>query len=834
MRHLAITTILIVLQRHGDALVPSSSAIRRPTTQLRATTTTSEAWERLTNRLQETTVSPLWGESTSNELLFSMKQQVFVSWFSHHLPVAGWTPPSLFSASPFVWAVVTILSTLSLLYTLSFPAPDYRQNKEPYARGQYDPIAAQLYYPQQAPFVVLQRLLQLFRLSNSFIWKVLIWDKYIMKQNTNNPAIQKQRANELLSIVQQLGPTAIKIGQALSVRPDLIASDYAQALATLQDAVPPFPNAQPVWEQYTADQVPPNVKVNFDQPPMASASIGQVYQGTIPETGQTVAIKLQRPNVLAEIALDLYIVQNILLPLYQSIPANANSNLQPLIQEWGRGFIAELDYRQEARTTMQFNQAMQERQLDKVLMAPKVVWYSERVLMTEWVFGKRLDQIDDPKMVPQYCSVALNAYLIMLLELQQLHCDPHRTCSVKVMYDRYSDIAFSRSCLFSSFPNIQSRKFVNIYRLLEFVAHLTAEQYDSLPQDLCQLGFLKPEKLEFAQRSGVLEPLKYFLKQAGKGGGADQVRERIFDEYRAKFPGLSDDELRLEMRSEMKSRMQDIVQRESIATGITMQVEDLQEQNRDSFQIPEWFVYTSRAFLTLEGVSLQADPSYSLIQSCFPYVAQRLVADEDPRAKRALQELLYGSMDNTRAKRLQDLAQGITSYKATNTKTVNTSAKDNTAATIALLKDGADILLNPQGNLLQTILLEEGALAASAQVKDLLQQNLLLPSRVRELLSLPKEIELPLEKPLQRLLQKTPSEEQAQTLASTLFEMAQEQQPPLSSTPRSLELEQTALILKELRESAPKYVPWMGTLGNKFVAQLWKTAQDNWQQLEKQ
>jgi len=68
------------------------------------------------------------------------------------------------------------------------------------------------------------------------------------------------------------------------------------------------------------------------------------------------------------------------------------------------------------------------------------------------------------------------------------------------------------------------------------------------------LGFLKPEKLEFAQRSGVLEPLKYFLAQAGRGGGAKGVRERIFEEYREKYPGLSDDELRIEMRSEMKVR----------------------------------------------------------------------------------------------------------------------------------------------------------------------------------------------------------------------------------------------------------------------------------------
>ena len=66
------------------------------------------------------------------------------------------------------------------------------------------------------------------------------------------------------------------------------------------------------------------------------------------------------------------------------------------------------------------------------------------------------------------------------------------------------------------------------------------------------MGFLKEEKLEFVRRSGVLEPLKYFLKQAGEGGGAKGVRERIFAEYRSKYPGLTDDELRVEMRSEMK------------------------------------------------------------------------------------------------------------------------------------------------------------------------------------------------------------------------------------------------------------------------------------------
>jgi hypothetical protein len=94
-------------------------------------------------------------------------------------------------------------------------------------------------------------------------------------------------------------------------------------------------------------------------------------------------------------------------------------------------------------------------------------------------------------------------------------------------------------------PNLQ-------YSLLEFVAHLTGENYDLLPEDLVGLGFLKPEKLDFARRSGALEPLKFFLKQAGQGGGADVVRERIIEQFRQKYPGMSDDEMRVEIRAEFK------------------------------------------------------------------------------------------------------------------------------------------------------------------------------------------------------------------------------------------------------------------------------------------
>jgi len=142
-----------------------------------------------------------------------------------------------------------------------------------------------------------------------------------------------------------------------------------------------------------------------------SASIGQVYKATLGD--KQVAVKVQRPNVLAEIALDLYLVREF-APLYQKITGGA-TDLQSLANEWGRGFIAELDYREEAAATMRFNQEMQLRGLNAVC-APVVVpaYSTETVLTTEWVDGTRLDESDAAD-VPRLCAVALNAYLVMLV-----------------------------------------------------------------------------------------------------------------------------------------------------------------------------------------------------------------------------------------------------------------------------------------------------------------------------------------------------------------------------------------------------------------------------------
>jgi hypothetical protein len=288
-------------------------------------------------------------------------------------------------------------------------------------------------------------------------------------------------------------------------------------------------------------------------------------------------------------------------------------------------------------------------------------------------------------------------------------------------------------------------------------------------------------------------------------------------------------------------------------------------------KIPEWFLYTSRAFLTLEGVSLQADPNYSIIKSCFPYVAKRLVADDDPRARKALKELIYGASDAVDVKRLTDLADGFTSYTTT-TKTINQQAPARTGevilisgeiervskakerkkrmveaeATITLAKDSADILLAPGGNLVQDLLVEESALAASARFKDAVRRTLVDgPQQFRD--SLPLGVgsmlpPLPLEGALTPFLRKTPQEAKAQELAEKFSSLVSAASPIMSKQGtgsdtaaieqvmenlRGLDAEQAALVLKELRENLPKYAPLMQQLGGRFAKTLLATASLN-------
>lgn len=172
-----------------------------------------------------------------------------------------------------------------------------------------------------------------------------------------------------------------------------------------------------------------------------------------------------------------------------------------------------------------------------------------------------------------------------------------------------------------------------------------------------------------------------------------------------------------------------------------------------------------------------------------------------------------------------------------------------TEAALTLATDAADILLKPEGSLVQKLLLEESVRATSAQVKDNVRSVLVDgPKQFRDSLPfgagsiLPP---LPFEDTVQPFVAKSDDEVKAQQLAEKLTSLVSKQQlerlqnggnlngsendltPALNSLLEDLEPEQLAILSRELRESAPQFVPLVGLLGAKFTSSLLETAGKN-------
>ena len=370
-------------------------------------------------------------EEAINSLLHSTQQV--------HVDAATVSDLSALLVTPWhIIAVALFAVGNALLFFINAPE-DFSDAPFQPGTNTYSPKASEEFYKKR-PLMVFKRIIKLSLLTGAFnagllfdwliLGKLLKDDEYKALRNA-----EPRRAKEALKLCEELGPTFIKLGQALSIRTDLIPTPYALELRKLQDAVPPFDSDiafDILRKEYGVSDLS-TIFSTLSSKPVASASIGQVYRGTLASNGKEVAVKVQRPGILAEIALDLYVLR-LLTPI-QTTLQNAVNRVKTtqddidvtisLVDEWGRGFVAETDYRLEADNTRTFEAAMRKRGLDAVC-APTVVsdLTRDKVLVTEWVTGTRLDRDESPD-VPRLCGVAINAYLTMLLDTGVLHCDPH-------------------------------------------------------------------------------------------------------------------------------------------------------------------------------------------------------------------------------------------------------------------------------------------------------------------------------------------------------------------------------------------------------------------------
>jgi len=192
-------------------------------------------------------------------------------------------------------------------------------------------------------------------------------------------------------ILEDLGPTFIKLGQFASTRSDLFPDDIIKELERLQDDVPPFSKyeAKKIIEHELGSPVE-ELFHTFNENPLAAASIGQVHQGML-FTGENVAIKIQRPEIEEKVHTDLEILNNLASLAEQRVEWASRYQIKDIIEEFSKSLKAELDYTVEGYNAERIAKQFID---DPNIFIPKVYWdfSTKRVLTMEFIDGTKLNE----------------------------------------------------------------------------------------------------------------------------------------------------------------------------------------------------------------------------------------------------------------------------------------------------------------------------------------------------------------------------------------------------------------------------------------------------------
>ena len=300
------------------------------------------------------------------------------------------------------------------------------------------------------------------------------------------PKRRSQYAVRLREILTQLGPAYIKIGQALSTRPDLVSPVFLEELTKLQDQLPPFSNAiafQLIEEEL--GRKPDELYERLSALPVAAASLGQVYKAFLRETGEAVAIKVQRPDLIDRISIDIYIVRILAGWVKNNVP-RVKSDLVAIVDEFASKLYEEMDYQQEGRNAERFRHLYSH----PSIYTPRIHWdyTSRRVMTMEWIEGIKLtelEQIEESGLDGRaLVEVGVNCSLKQLLENGFFHADPHPGNLLAMPDGRLAYLDFG---MMSTVEPHQR------YGLINAIVHLVNRDFEGLAYDYVELGFLTPE-----------------------------------------------------------------------------------------------------------------------------------------------------------------------------------------------------------------------------------------------------------------------------------------------------------------------------------------------------
>ena len=486
------------------------------------------------------------------------------------------------------------------------------------------------------------------------------WDAF---WNSHSSGTTTALASQVALALEEMGPTYVKFGQALSARPDIVPRSLATALSKLQDEMQPFENALAkdiIRKELAAKPLVQDLLDSLSDTPVSAASIGQVYSAYL--GSQKVAIKVQRPGIRDLVQQDATLLLTM-VKLIESIPAIPkiqqpgkdrliSTDLSGAVEEFMSRITEELDYRNEANNIQKFaslyshrRQTIQDHSsttsnMQVVVPQPYMDLCTDNVLVMEWIDGTKLVDLqseDTSRDSLLLIEKGIECTLSQLLETGVLHADPHGGNLWKVAEQTKEGSTIQRLGyvdfgLLSTVPVAVRDGLVCAVAELVFARNVTAVaslfgELQLIPQDILN---------DPSERAALAQSLNQALSdvlQYSHGKHTSTTATNI--------PNLRFDKL-LDALARLVPRFR--------------------------FQLPPYFLNNARALGTLEGMAREIDPTFNVLQVLYPYALTRLLENpnDSPVVESTLQSLIRspitGRVDRKRVQKLLDDSTILTGY----------------------------------------------------------------------------------------------------------------------------------------------------------------------------
>lgn len=413
-----------------------------------------------------------------------------------------------------------------------------------------------------SPFFRQFKILGIFIKLLSSLW----WDKLV---GNNSPRRRHRRAKWLVTNLLKLGPTFIKIGQALSTRADLIPLEYIQEFSQLQDRVPPFNSdlAIAVIEQELGKSIQ-ILFAEFNPTPIAAASLGQVHKARL-HTGEDVVVKVQRPGLARLFNLDFEILHRLVRLGNRLIKNLRKFNLEAIYSEFFELLYLEIDYVHEGKNADRFRENFRGY---KRVAVPQVYWQytTPKVLTLEYLPGIKIDdrssleasKIDTKEVI----QLGITCYLKQLLEDGFFQSDPHPG---NMAVNHNGDI------IFYDFGTMAEVKTIAKDQMVKTFFAVLKNDTDEVVETLIYMGLIEP----VADMTPVRRMIAFMLKEFRDKPIDVQAFEQITDEIYSIF-------------------------------------------EQQPFRLPPQMTFIVKSLTTLDGIARVLDPQYNLLAAAQPFLKE--------------------------------------------------------------------------------------------------------------------------------------------------------------------------------------------------------------------